>query len=67
VTQKYTALKNLRYHAPGPRDRELILAGTPEAKGLTFEHLTSGQIKILELKGYIVKEPDKKPKGEAGN
>lgn len=57
----YTATKNIRYHGEG-RDRELILAGTPEAEGLNFNHLEPNQIKILVLKGYLV--ADKPPKPE---
>lgn len=50
---KYTATKNIRYKAPGERYRELILAGTPEAKGLSMDHLKPAEIKLLEIKGII--------------
>lgn len=62
MKQTYKALKNIRYKAPGPRYRELILKGTPEAEGLTFDHLTSAEIKLLVRKGVIQAEPAPEPK-----
>ncbi len=60
----YTVTKNIRYKHPGPRYRELIRAGTPEAKGLNMDHLKPAEIKLLEIKGYIKAEPAKKTKEE---